>query len=164
MKERNENGKAFQQWILYRLVGIEQNTYLLTTAHSHTSRNEIHRVTDICLTLTAVDMLHVIHARRGIVHHNGHFSNIDDFMIIGECAGFARGKCCANSRVDSKIELPTSGSRYRERDAGAENANASCVHTCVYTERPAFVVVCTRETAPMNEPARVSPRDLLLST
>lgn len=70
----------------------------------------------------------------------------------------ARGKCCANSRVDSKIELPTSGSGYREMRERRMRIRR------VYTHSPAFVIVCTRETAPMNEPARVSPRDLLLST
>lgn len=102
---------------------------------------KFNRLTDICSALTAVDTLRTrnIHEVSRITAGTLAATVDDDFtIIIGERAGFAcsasRGKCCANSRVDSKIELPTSRSGI-SRDAGAENANAPCIHT----ERPAFV-------------------------
>lgn len=53
----------------------------------------------------------------------------------------ARDKCYANSKADSKIELPTSASGYRRREA--ENANASRVY--VYKEVGVYaMIVCTR--------------------
>lgn len=57
----------------------------------------------------------------------------------------SRGKCCANSRIDSKIELPTSASGYR-----CGNGECECV---VYTHNE--VGVCGRlytRNGSMNEP------------
>lgn len=76
------------------------------------SRNEIHTVTDVldtgCRYTLRVRIYVTLRVATGILAN----SIIDhDFTIIGERVGeFARapGKCCANSKVNSKIELPTS--------------------------------------------------------
>lgn len=66
----------------------------------------------------------------------------------------ARDKCCANSKADSKIELPTSASGYRMREA--ENANASRVEEVgVYA-----MIVCTRARTAWMNVARKSLREI----
>lgn len=162
MQERFDDGLHPQS--RYRVVS--RSLYLVDDC-IRTSRNEIHR--DGYSRHPAVDtMLHAhVYTRTNIAACNGisaarprHIDKRRFRAIIGaSMPGFARVsarasyKYCANSSVDSKIELPTSV----VLDAGAENANAFCVHITHRAQgrrrarerkrRLSTVFVCTRETA-----------------